>query len=82
MYQVKDTFADDYLFIGGNTKYLRECSQDEIAILIKNGKKNCFVKKTEEVAEEESLVETISTEIPALEASEKGISSIPKPTKQ
>lgn len=28
---------EDYLFIGGNTKYLAACSQEELALLHKNG---------------------------------------------
>lgn len=84
MYKVKDQFANDYVFIGGNTKYLRDCSQDEITLLIKNGKKNFFVKKTEEVGGGENPTETISEEIPALVGAEKAVASLPatKPAKK
>lgn len=37
-YKLNDNAAkEDYIFIGGNTKYLTTCSQEELAVLHKNG---------------------------------------------
>ena len=49
MYQVKEKYLDVHVFVGGETKYLKNCTQKEIETLIKNGKKDYFTKKTDTI---------------------------------
>lgn len=49
MFKAKTAYADNYVFVNGNTKSLKDCNDDDIAVLIGNGHRNWFVKKTEEI---------------------------------
>jgi len=48
MFEVKKTCLEKYVFVNGNTKYLKDCTESEIKTLIENGHRQWFVKKTEE----------------------------------
>lgn len=49
MLKAKTAFADNHVFVNGNTKSLKDCNDDDIAILISNGKGDLFEEKTEQI---------------------------------
>ncbi len=55
MFKVKENHQNEYLFVGGNTKFLRDCTQEDIKLLMDNGHRNWFVKKTEETSGGETV---------------------------
>ncbi len=52
--------SDDYVFVNGNTRYLSDCSQADLAVLAKNGDKR--VKRVKIKVETPKTEETAKTE--------------------
>lgn len=52
MYQVNDDHKEDYSFVLGNTKHLKNMSQKELGVLFKNGDARVTEKPEDAVAAE------------------------------
>lgn len=47
-YTPREEFKDRFIFVLGNTKYVRDCTQAEREFLYNNGRKGWFVKKIDD----------------------------------